>query len=52
MQKECIEFTLKRREISSDIDYINGHGTGTPMNDEVEIKSIKHFLEKALLFRH
>jgi len=48
MQKECIEFTLKEAGLSpSDIDYINGHGTGTPMNDEVEIKSIKHFFGKS-----
>lgn len=42
MQIECIKKSIDIAGIKSDdINYINAHGTGTPTNDEVEIKVIK-----------
>ncbi|HOV13337.1 MAG TPA: beta-ketoacyl synthase N-terminal-like domain-containing protein [Spirochaetota bacterium] len=50
MQRECVEKTLQEAGITpSDIDYINAHGTGTPMNDEVEIKTIKTFFNNKVI---
>jgi 3-oxoacyl-[acyl-carrier-protein] synthase II len=45
IMKEAME---ESEIVSSDIDYINAHGTGTPLNDKVETLSIKNiFGEKA-----
>jgi 3-oxoacyl-[acyl-carrier-protein] synthase I len=41
-QKECILKAIKESGINPcDIDYINAHGTGTLMNDEIELKVLK-----------
>lgn len=42
-QIECIKKSLEEANLNSeDINYINAHGTGTIMNDEIEIKAIKN----------
>ena len=39
--------------VPSEVDYINAHGTGTPLNDKVETLSIKNvFGERSLLDSH
>jgi 3-oxoacyl-[acyl-carrier-protein] synthase II len=43
----AIEKALKRGGIAPDeVDYINAHGTATPVNDVVETRAIKHFFGK------
>ncbi|MBU2581420.1 MAG: beta-ketoacyl-ACP synthase II [Alphaproteobacteria bacterium] len=38
----CMKAALKRAGIStSDIDYINAHGTSTPMGDEIELGAVE-----------
>ena len=35
---------LQRSGLSpADIDYVNSHGTSTPLGDEIELKAIQHF---------
>lgn len=49
-QINCIQEALKEADISaSDIDYINAHGTGTIMNDQVEMKAIENIFPKNTL---
>lgn len=38
----CMKAALKRAEIDvSDIDYVNAHGTSTPMGDEIELGAVE-----------
>ncbi len=41
----CMRSALKRAGISAhDIDYVNSHGTSTPMGDEIELKAVERLL--------
>jgi 3-oxoacyl-[acyl-carrier-protein] synthase II len=38
----CMTAALKRANIApSDIDYVNAHGTSTPMGDEIELRAVE-----------
>jgi 3-oxoacyl-[acyl-carrier-protein] synthase II len=44
----CMRAALKRAEIDvSDIDYINAHGTSTPMGDEIELAAVERLFGNA-----
>jgi 3-oxoacyl-[acyl-carrier-protein] synthase II len=41
----CMQAALKRAGISAhDIDYVNSHGTSTPMGDEIELKAVERLM--------
>jgi 3-oxoacyl-[acyl-carrier-protein] synthase II len=41
----CMKAALRRAEMSpADIDYINAHGTSTPLGDEVELKAVERLV--------
>ncbi len=44
----CMRAALKRAEIDvSDIDYVNAHGTSTPMGDEIELSAVERLFGNA-----
>ncbi len=41
----CMKMALRRSGISpGDIDYINAHGTSTPLGDEIELRAVERLL--------
>jgi 3-oxoacyl-[acyl-carrier-protein] synthase II len=44
----CMQAALKRAGIAaSDVDYINAHGTSTPLGDEIELKAVERLVGNA-----
>jgi 3-oxoacyl-[acyl-carrier-protein] synthase II len=44
----CMEMAIKRAGIApEDVDYINAHGTSTPMGDEIELRAVERILGNA-----
>ncbi len=46
--QRAMTMAMRKAQITpDDVDYINAHGTGTPINDRVETLAIKHVLGEA-----
>jgi len=47
--QRCMEMALKRADVDpSEVDYINAHGTSTPLGDEIELRAVQRiFGDKA-----
>jgi 3-oxoacyl-[acyl-carrier-protein] synthase II len=44
----CMKAALRRADMSADdIDYINAHGTSTPLGDEIELKAVERLVGNA-----
>jgi 3-oxoacyl-[acyl-carrier-protein] synthase II len=44
----CMKAAIRRAELSpGDIDYINAHGTSTPIGDEIELKAVERLVGNA-----
>ncbi len=44
----CMQAALRRADISpGEIDYINAHGTSTPLGDEIELKAVERLVGNA-----
>ena len=44
----CMQAALRRANLSAgDIDYINAHGTSTPLGDEIELKAVERLVGNA-----
>jgi 3-oxoacyl-[acyl-carrier-protein] synthase II len=44
----CMQAALKRANLAaSDLDYINAHGTSTPLGDEIELKAVERLVGNA-----
>jgi 3-oxoacyl-[acyl-carrier-protein] synthase II len=44
----CMQMALQRADLDpSDIDYINSHGTSTPMGDEIELAAVERLFGNA-----
>ncbi|MEO9168352.1 MAG: beta-ketoacyl synthase N-terminal-like domain-containing protein, partial [Aestuariivirga sp.] len=44
----CMQAALRRAQIdATEIDYVNAHGTSTPMGDEIELKAVERLLGNA-----
>ena len=43
----CMQVALKRANVApADIDYVNAHGTSTPMGDEIELGAVERLFGK------